>query len=77
MKPLTAKLLAKAERVHDWDEGQTFGKGGTRYETKSVCRLCSLQRVHFTDDQNGIDFVKFTDLDGREVSLRTVAKECK
>jgi hypothetical protein len=79
MKETTKQLFDKLDAAHDWNNGQVYGHGGTRYTSTDVCRVCALRRHYLSDSQNGIaDTYRFSDGEtGADLSLRqALARGC-
>lgn len=79
MKETTEKLLKELGEAHDWEEGQVYGGGGTRYSSTDRCRACGMERKWFSDSQNGVaDHYTFLLVGGDALSLRAaVTRGCK
>lgn len=75
MKLKTQKLLARVEKIHDFDDGFVRGEGGDRLRTTCNCRRCGLAWDHVTVNRVVVD--SFHALDGSAINLITAAKECK
>lgn len=72
------ELLDQIDEAHDFEDGQTYGHGGTAMSSTDVCRICGLKRLYFTDSQNGVDSRwTFETHCGKEIPLREAAElEC-
>ena len=79
MKESTRKLLDQIDAAHDWQDGQTWGGGGTQLSRTDTCLVCSLRRHWFSDRQNGIAAnYRYSDGEtGDDLSLRqALARNC-
>ena len=77
MKDRTERKLARVAEGHDWDEHGVRARGGTAMDERSVCRYCGLERLWFTDPQNGVDNRYTFTRDGAEVPLVDVVDSCE
>lgn len=75
MTKTTETLLDTIEAAHDWEQGQVYAGGGTRYSSTDKCRTCGLVRRWFDDSQNGVsDRYSFSDFHGEApLTLRDAA----
>lgn len=79
MKAITESMLNEINDLHDWNEGQVYGGGGTKLTQTDTCRICSLRRHWYSDSQNGVKGeYRFSDGEtGQDLSLRqVVARGC-
>ena len=79
MKAITESMLNEVNELHDWNEGQMYSGGGTRFSQTDTCRVCNLRRHYFSDSQNGVKGeYRFSDGEtDRDLSLRqAVARGC-
>jgi hypothetical protein len=67
----TREMQSALEARHDWDEGQTWGSGGTRLSRTDSCRVCGMYRSWCDDSQNGVsDRYSYETHHGENLTLR-------
>lgn len=70
MKDKTKKLLDKADKAHDFDDGQVYGGSGTQLSSTDTCRVCGMLRRWSSDTQHGNNGrYRFEDMQGNPVAL--------